>query len=703
MLDKARGGKYMQVIDGLVSRVLGESAAEQFVIRLEDRKTQTDYFELSSKDNKIVVIASTALAAASGIHWYLKHYLKINLTWCGCQKKIEGEWPTLQETIYKQTPYTYKYYMNYCTYGYSMVFWDWDRWEKELDWMALNGINLALSLVGHEEVWRQTLIELGYSNEEAKAFICGPAFLPWQWMQNIEGWGSDYTDEWFERRVALAKKIHIRMEELGIIPAMQGYSGMIPRNFKEHYEDVNTLQQGFWCDLNRPDLLIPGTPMFDKVADIFYAKQQEIFGVESPFYCTDPFHEGGNRDGLDVGHCIKMIQDKMLQHDPQAIWIIQGWGGNPDDVTVEALDPSHTLILDLWCEANPTWQERKAYKGIPWLWCVLGNFGGKNGLYGNLQATANGHIEAYHNEEAGKMLGVGMTMEGIDNNPVVWDLLLDTSWNQEKVVLEEWIENYILRRYGKASEASKEAWKVLRESIYNCTRRQEGGVESIFCGRPRLDIENVSTWGPKSYYYDQQAMVKASKYLFVDYEILKDSEGYLYDIVDVTRQALSDIGRFQYEKWVQAYQNKELETFKRESQTFLEMVLKMDELLSAHPDFLLGTYLEQARALGGTEKEKDYLEWNARTIITLWANEKGSVLLRDYSHRQWGGLTKDFYAKRWALYFKALEEALESNTTLEEIDWYKLEQTWTVGHNTYPTEPQGNLKEIIKYIQDIYF
>ncbi len=32
--------------------------------------------------------------------------------------------------------------------SYSMAFWNWSRWEQELDWMALQGINLPLAFTG---------------------------------------------------------------------------------------------------------------------------------------------------------------------------------------------------------------------------------------------------------------------------------------------------------------------------------------------------------------------------------------------------------------------------------------------------------------------------------------------------------------------------------------------------------------------------
>lgn len=693
----------MKAIQKLIGRVLGEAWINQFEIILENNNTATEYFELQTRRGKVQVRASGTLAAISGVYWYMKHYLNMHLSWCGNHKVIPEVWPILEEKVYKETPYTYKYYLNYCTYGYSMAFWEWDRWEQELDWMAMNGINLMLSLVGHEEVWRQTLIELGYTNEEAKAFICGPTFMPWQWMQNIEGWGSNHTDEWFERRVALAHKIHNRMKELGITPAMQGYSGMIPTNFKEKCKGAEVLEQGNWCHLTRPDLLIPGSNVFNQVAEIFYRKQREIFGVESAFYCTDPFHEGGNREGLDIGTCIQHIQAKMIENNPDAIWVIQGWGENPNKETLEALNPKHTLILDLWCEAHPTWKSKQAFNGIPWIWCILGNFGGKNGLYGNLKATATGHLEAYHDEASGNMMGIGMTMEGIHNNPIVWDLLCDTSWEREAICLEEWLKGYLARRYGQCLESSYKAWQLLKESIYNCTRRQEGGVESIFCGRPSLEITSVSTWGPQSSYYEREDVVEACRLLLKDYKVLQSAQGYLYDLVDITRQILADLGKVQYHKWVKAFKEKDLVSFKVESKRFLEMLNDMECLLGAHKEFLLGPYLEQAKALGKTLEEKTYLEWNARTIITLWANQEGSKLLRDYSHRQWAGLTEAFYTKRWTIYFEALEVALEANQEVRDIDWYSIEQEWVAGQELYKVEVEGEINTIVKEILDKYF
>lgn len=37
----------------------------------------------------------------------------------------------------------------------SYVWWDWERWEKEIDWMALQGVNLPLAFTGQEAIWQK--------------------------------------------------------------------------------------------------------------------------------------------------------------------------------------------------------------------------------------------------------------------------------------------------------------------------------------------------------------------------------------------------------------------------------------------------------------------------------------------------------------------------------------------------------------------
>ena len=56
-----------------------------------------------------------------------------------------GGGPSLLQVNYSVCGRLYdKIYAWVCSYAW----WDWERWEREVDWMALNGINLPLAFTG---------------------------------------------------------------------------------------------------------------------------------------------------------------------------------------------------------------------------------------------------------------------------------------------------------------------------------------------------------------------------------------------------------------------------------------------------------------------------------------------------------------------------------------------------------------------------
>ncbi len=137
----------------------------------------TDFFEIAMKNGRPHIIGNNSVSVATGLNWYLKHFCGINLTWNNMLTNLPEVLPAVTEPVRKETPLTMRYDFNYCTFSYSMPFWDWNRWEKEIDWMALHGINMPLAIVGMESAWRNMLLRLGYSEKEVGEFIAGPAFL----------------------------------------------------------------------------------------------------------------------------------------------------------------------------------------------------------------------------------------------------------------------------------------------------------------------------------------------------------------------------------------------------------------------------------------------------------------------------------------------------------------------------------------------
>lgn len=125
----------------------------------------------TNREKKVVIRGNNPISIAVGLNWYLKYHAGIHLSWNNMVAKLPDALPPVLHRERHETASAYRYDFNYCTFSYTMAFWDWARWEQELDWMALHGINLSLALVGTDAVWRNVLFRLGYSKAEVNEFV----------------------------------------------------------------------------------------------------------------------------------------------------------------------------------------------------------------------------------------------------------------------------------------------------------------------------------------------------------------------------------------------------------------------------------------------------------------------------------------------------------------------------------------------------
>lgn len=690
---------YASPITGLLERI-DKGASRKFVI--ERLKGEKDFFELDQKGNKVVVRGNNYVSIATGINWYLKYYAGINLSWNGMQADLPEVLPPVLKKERHETDLKLRYDFNYCTFSYSMAFWDWKRWEQEIDWMALHGINLPLAMVGTDVVWKNVLEELGYTREEINAFIAGPGFQAWWLMNNLEGWGGPNPDSWYERQEELQKRILKRMREYGIEPVLPGYSGMVPHNAKDRL-GLNVADPGRWNGYPRPAFLQPTDPQFERIAALYYREMTRLYGKAS-YYSMDPFHEGGNTSGVDLEAAGKAIWKAMKQANPRAAWVVQAWGANPRPQMIRTLPAGDMVVLDLFSESRPqwgdpasSWYRKEGFGQHDWLFCMLLNYGGNVGLHGKMAHLIEEFYKAKDSSFGKTLKGVGMTMEGIENNPVMYELLCELPWREQRFSKDEWLEGYLKARYGKSDSQVSQAWMLLSNTIYNCpaASTQQGTHESILCARPSWKAYQVSSWSEMSDYYDPTDVIRAAGMMVEAAERFRGNNNFEYDLVDIVRQAVAEKGRLMYRVLVDAYKAGDRELFKLSSDRFLRLILMQDRLLATRPEFKVGRWLESARNLGSTEEEKDWYEWNARVQITTWGNRVAADDggLHDYAHREWNGLLRDFYYLRWKTWLDEQLKSFEGGQP-KAIDFYALEEPWTLKHNSYASEAEGNPVDI---------
>ena len=661
--------------------------------------SDNDFFEISAKDGKPLIRGNNYVSIASGINWYLKYTAHVHLTWNSMQASLPDRLPLPKTTERHQTDIKYRYYLNYCTHSYSMAFWDWDRWQQELDWMALHGVNLCLDIVGTDVVWRNVLMKLGYTSDEANSFIAGPAFQAWWLMNNLEGWGGPNSDNWYRQREQLQKKILWRMRELGIQVCLPGYSGMVPHDARQRL-GLDVSDPGLWCDYKRPAFLLPTDKRFSEIASLYYKEQQRLYG-KCDFYSMDPFHEGGNAQGVDLKAAGQAIMREMKAANPKAVWVAQSWGACPFPGMINDLKRGDMLVLDLYSENCPQWGDpssecarKEGFMGHDWAFCMLLNFGANVGLFGKIQHVVAEYYKARKSQFATTMKGVGLTMEGIENNPVMYELVSELPWRSDKFEWQGWLNDYVEARYGNTHNAKlHEAWMLLARSIYGAPGElnQQGCHESIICARPSLDAYQVSTWSGMKPYYNPDDVIRAARLMVEASHEVQANDNFRYDLIDITRQAIAEQARYVYKEVQAAYKAKDREMYAHATKKFLDITLQQDHMLSSMPDFMVGHRIAQARSLGTTPAESDQYEWNARVQITTWGNrsaaERGG--LRDYAHKEWNGIIKDVYYQRWKQYFDALGKTFDGQP-MRQFDFYAMDEKWTLLHNEYPSEAQGD-------------
>ncbi len=691
-------------IDGLLERI-EKGTSKKIKTEIVSSSDGTDFFELDQDRDKIVIRGNNYVSIATGINWYFKYYANIHLSWNGMSAKLPAKLPEVKQKERHETKHQIRYYLNYCTFSYSMAFWDWKRWQKEIDWMALHGINLALSITGTEAVWANVLDKLGYNKEEINKFIAGSGFLAWWQMNNIEGWGGPNTDQWYKQQIGLQKKILKRVKEYGIEPVYPGYAGMLPSNAKEKL-GLNVSDPGFWGEFKRPAFLQPTDPRFSEIAGLYYSELEKLFG-KAKYYAIDPFHEGGSVEGVNLEMAGKAIMDAMKKANPESTWVAQAWQANPRPAMIDNLNKGDLLILDLFSDCRPMWGPKwslwyreQGYGKHEWVYCMLLNFGGRTGLYGKMEHIINGYYDAQSHHSGQTLQGVGTTMEAIENNPVMYELLYELPWRNQRFDKYTWLKEYTKSRYSKSDSIIDEAWQILSNTVYAAPKEsvQEGTTESVFAACPQLDITKVSCCSATHPFYNTDSVKLAADKMLSVADQYKGNNNFEYDLIDVVRQTIANKAYYLQKDVTKAFKENKKAEFKRLKDDFLTLILVQDSLLETRPEFMVGSWINQAKKIGRTEEEKKLYEWNARTQITVWGSRiSAETGLNDYAYKEWSGILKDYYYARWNAFFNYLEAKMDGENPTE-IDFYTISEKWTNERNLYPDKAQSDPVDRAKHL-----
>ncbi|WP_419707285.1 alpha-N-acetylglucosaminidase TIM-barrel domain-containing protein [Promicromonospora sp. NFX87] len=713
--------------------------------------SRPDTAEYRAEAGHLTIRAAGAVAASVALARYVRDHLGTRLTW---QRPRVGPSTAGSSTAGSSTvgttplpdaprttvssPHEVRYYLNVVTFGYSTPFWGWDRWEREIDWMALHGITHPLMLVAHEAVLAETFRRAGLPDAEAARWLGGAAHFPWTFMGGMHSFGGPLPARWAERRLDLARRVLARMRELGMTPVLPAFGGHVPPALARPAPDGDD-PDGDAPDRDHPageiewqgwriPLLHPESRRFQELFATFAHVQRELLGPGSGHYAVDPYIESVPPSG-DVEYLRaagRGTYRALAAADPDAVWMLQGWPFHykgafwtPDRVAAYLRDVpvDRTLVLDLWGEHVPLHTALLAdgapLAGRPWVWCALHNFGGRPALFGDLR----GLVRDFRALPDGvpHLRGIGLAPEAIENNEVFYELATDLAWDdapRSPVELDRWLERFVLDRYGLSephpitepgrasgrapgrtsltesgagpglsrltgelradlAQTALRAWHTIYSTLYGEGRTrsvptpviarpwtaglpfpaQRSAGEAIGNAPPtpssNIDAENdpaVATALPRL----DQALRELTAVRDTLPDGLADSQPrdlLSADIAELAGHVLAQGTRVHVRGILAAARAGDPDSVRAHMRRLRADLLRLDDLAGARPETRVSTWIDAARAWGDTDAERDAMEREARSLVSVWGEQHNG--LHDYSGRHWQGLVRDLYLPRW--------------------------------------------------------
>lgn len=680
----------------VLARTLGEEHASKFELVLAEQDG-LDTYTISANDNEVTITANTPNALTRGAYDYLRNGTHSIISWSGNHINFPEKLPKYEKTV--RSPFKYRYYMNSVTHGYTTPYWDWNRWEKEIDWMAMHGMNMPLIAGAHEAILLRTFKRLGLTEEEALDYFSGPAHFPWNRMGNIGGWDGPPPISFFDKQITLTHKMLDRLNELKMQPIVHAFAGFVPEAIQRLYPNEELRELGWGGFDKKVHILSPKSDLFTKIGKLFIEEWEIEFG-KGKFYLADSFNEMdvplsdnpeiAKQELADYG---EIVYKPIAEANPDAVWVMQGWTfpyhrdkegklfWTPErlQAMMSKIPDDKLLILDMANEYNAihwkidySWDMYKGFFGKQWIYSFIPNMGGKVPLNGVLDFYARAPKEALDYNNKGNLAGFGFAPEGIENNEIIYELLSDWGWRDTPIDLDTWIERYCLARYGAYPNEINEAYNLLRKSALG-----------TFTDHPRFKYQFRPGTG-RATVHKSENFEKAVKLFLEASSQLGENQLYRADAIELGAQLMGlKIDKLLMTAEKDSDSKKVFETY----QTAIDLMHILDKVLVSHPNHKLGDWVELARGFGDTEEEKLYYESNAKRLNTTWG---GGV--NEYAARTWNGLIGDYYAQRWQLWLDAKRQENEFDMLQWEEDW--ITSAWENNPATFD-DPIKKIQEIL--------
>lgn len=683
----------------LLHRWIGDRALD-FEVILEPGQGNYEYAIMEIRDSTPTVRGNSVSAVNKGIAKLLRKLQSANFTWEGSRISLPVVWPkTAPDTITSDIPLRWNGSVWQNTY--ESTFWEWDRWEKELDLMAFNGVNVVLLTEGTELVWWKVWRSMGIKDDELDMFFYGPAQLNFQ-QQGIDiRWQGNTPRSYFQKKSELQKKIFERVKELGMKAVVPVFSGVVPIALEERLPKANIYINR---DKRPVALLDLKDPLYVEIQHKYWAEYALTYGVPDIPFCNF-FH---NAPATFVTGRMETELEKIganlfnaLRNQREIIWNLEPfqqqinfWEPNLIRLLFKAFPEKMVIGLEnLSLGNNPLWHQRHIPDKIRTIFTFMLNEGGNNHYN---QLPANWAEQFVRLKEQNRIDGWGIQIDGTGNNSVQYHLLTEILWNSDTfnpiACQEEWCN----ARYGACKTDLLLAQKLIYESLDIAGEsnmfRHYGIQRFVLQQSPGLEWTIYENAG-----YTNDRLRYALQIYLRNYESHKDNKLYNFDLMHVAIHLLA----VETDSMLATAAEKHLiqQPLLRNSLIIkaVENMHQMDRLSFIFDPDRWQNLISNFKHYSNNNEDRKALYTSYMQMIDRYSADKPA-----YGARLQHGLLNGFYAPRWLL----LNEYLNKNSYYHESEFKKIlrekENEWIENEMIEAINEPGESGTLIEWLKKKY-
>lgn len=617
--------------------------ADQFLLKTIESDNGYDFYEIYSEDKKVVLAGNSPLSQAMAYYDYLGKYHGVVITSGDYDISTISSAPLPEEKISRTIKKKIRAMTSYESFSLNGNFRGFDRWEKEIDFMAMHGFNRALQPVGFDGVLFRTLTDIGMPENFCLEFSSGPAFLMNQLTGNIAGTNSVNSKEYLERKITVGKLISDRERSLGIEPIFPAAIPSVPFSLRKKYIKMDIFKAPMWHNFPPIFFIRPKNAFFSVFNKKFLTIQREALG-ETHSYIFEGVYEsdkkGYNSHLADLG---KALEEMLGEFDAEAVCYLHTSSINAD--FFKNCSGDRYIFLDN-CEMSKSSDILNGRKCIPE---ISGNRYGRTGIYGNVQKLCD-------NPFANSELGGALSFDTFDINPLYCAAALKAITTDGSFDRDEFIRDFCAKRYKTDSFTDDIISLIDLCSSDECTG-------SIICARPCTNVKHTAPYDTMERDYDFHRLYQIAQNIASSDD--KKIDATRADLQSIVRQFLSDLAYPVYIKATEFFKEKNVRNFEQASNLFLEICEDIDRLLRTREETNFCTKYLEAQELGSSQEEKESLQINFLLLHTIWGPFDHSILY-DTVWNEWGGLVKDYYEARWHMYYRSLAAYFDNPKKLKD-------------------------------------